>query len=126
MTLRANASRLTLAASIAASAWAAVAVWSPAGRAQGPEKREDKAATPEKLPKCVHVRGEARFSGFGYDHLVEVQNSCDKQANCRVATDVNPQAQSLQLNAGEKQSVVTFRGSPASAFRPDVSCKLAS
>ena len=96
--------------------------------AQAEEPPPEKAPPPgaEKLPKCVGVRGEARFSGYGYDHLVEIDNRCDKSVSCTVATDVNPQAQAVSVNSGEKRSVKTFSGSPASAFKPDVACKLSS
>jgi hypothetical protein len=124
MTLTALASRAALAASIVACAWAAT--WSSTGQAQQAGQLAEPEAGQGKLPKCVHVRSEARFSGFGYDHLVEVENGCEKPASCSVSTDVNPQPQPVQLNVGEKQSVVTFRGSPASTFKPDVTCKLAS
>ena len=92
------------------------------------DEKPEKGGPPgtEKLPKCVDVRGEARYSGYGYDHLVEVNNRCDKAVDCTVATDVNPQPQSITVKPGEKSSVQTFRGSPASAFKPDVACKLAS
>jgi hypothetical protein len=94
-------------------------------RAQ-PDPQADGEGAPEKVPKCVHVRSEARYSGYGYDHLVEIDNRCTASANCTVFTDVNPQPQSVAVKAGEKQSISTFRGSPASAFKADVTCKLAS
>lgn len=106
----------------------ALALGSFAPGAQAAEPPPEKGPPPgaEKLPKCVGVRGEARFSGYGYDHFVEIDNRCDKPISCTVATDVNPQAQTISVNAGEKRSVKTFSGSPASAFKPDVACKLAS
>ncbi len=121
--MTARSTRALLAGAALALALGAAAT--PGARADDkPEKGG--APSAEKLPKCVDVRGEARYSGYGYDHLVEVANRCDKPVNCTVATDVNPQPQSISVKPGEKSSVQTFRGSPARAFKPDVACKLAS
>ena len=48
---------------------------------------------------------------------------CKKPVSCSVKTDVNPKAQQVSLAVGEKKSVVTWRGSPAYAFTPDVTCQ---
>lgn len=73
-------------------------------------------------PKCVVVRGEARYRGYGYDHEVEIENACDKAISCVVKTDVNPQPTTVQVAAKSSATVVTFRGSPAREFKPDVVC----
>ena len=102
-----------------------VAIAAGANAADPPEKGGADGKAP-KVPKCVGVSSEARFSGYGYDHLVEIDNRCDKSVSCTVATDVNPQSRTVTVAAGAKESLLTFRGSPASAFKPDVTCKLAS
>ena len=103
------AAGLVLAATIAADA-----------NAEDPPEKGGADGKVEKVPKCVGVRSEARFSGYGYDHLVEIDNRCDKSVSCTVATDVNPQSRTITVAAGAKDTVLTFRGSPASAFKPDV------
>lgn len=86
-------------------------------------------ASAQKVPPsaaaltCVMVTGEASYASVGYDHLVHLHNKCDKAAVCTVATNVNPEAATVSLAPGEKQTVVTWRGSPAREFTPDVSCR---
>jgi hypothetical protein len=72
--------------------------------------------------KCFKVRSEARYGAYGYDHLVEIENTCDKTLLCTVKTDVNPEPSQLTIPGKEKRTVVTFRGSPAREFKPDVRC----
>src|SRR5690242_14572650 len=67
---------------------------------------------PPSPAKCVKVRTEARYGAYGYDHVVELENTCDKAMTCDVATDVNPTPASVDLAAGETKSVLTYRGSP--------------
>jgi hypothetical protein len=74
-------------------------------------------------PSCVDVRAEASFASAGYDHLVHLTNGCKQRMSCSVKTDVNPDAAMVSLAPGERQTVVTWRGSPARVFKPDVSCQ---
>jgi hypothetical protein len=64
---------------------------------------------------------EARYVA-GYDHIVFVANGCDAAASCVVWTDVNPAPQGIEIPPHATVAVVTFRGSPASAFTPFVRC----
>jgi hypothetical protein len=93
------------------------------GTAALPLAEGEKEAPPGKLPECVKVRTEARYSGLGYDHVVEIENTCEKAMSCTVATDVNTQSNTLKLAPKQLETVVTFRGSPAREFKADVSCK---
>ncbi|HKP64047.1 MAG TPA: hypothetical protein VJV78_45240 [Polyangiales bacterium] len=72
---------------------------------------------------CVDVSQDAPYAGLGYDHIVKLTNNCKKPVSCSVKTDVNPKAQQVNLAVGEKKSIVTWRGSPAYAFTPDVTCQ---
>ena len=76
------------------------------------------------LPACIRVSSEARYRNYGYDHLVTIQNGCDRAASCEVSTDVNPDVIHVRVGAGEALEVVTFRGSPAYVFTARVRCKL--
>jgi hypothetical protein len=80
------------------------------------------SAAPAKLD-CVAYQTEASFASVGYDHLVHLTNNCDKAAACTVSTNVNPEPASVALAPGEKQTIVTWRGSPAREFTADVSCQ---
>jgi hypothetical protein len=85
---------------------------------------DDSERNPGGTPKCVEVRAQALYRGYGYDHVVDIQNVCDKPVDCSVRTDVNPEVTNLTIPPHELRSVVTFRGSPAREFKPDVQCKL--
>jgi hypothetical protein len=69
------------------------------------------------------VRGEAYYAGLGYDHRVYLTNNCKKPVTCSVKTNVNPDATSVDVAVGDTQMVITWRGSPAYEFTPDVSCR---
>lgn len=76
------------------------------------------------VPDCISVRGEARWGADAYNHVVVIQNGCDRAATCQVATNVNPDAVPVAVSAGETVEVLTFRGSPARTFTPRVHCEL--
>jgi hypothetical protein len=72
---------------------------------------------------CVELRPEVIYRNNGYDHIVHLRNRCDKAAVCSVATNVNPTPVEVTLAAGQKVAVLTFRGSPAREFTPNVTCR---
>jgi hypothetical protein len=82
---------------------------------------EDSAKS-AKAGSCVDVQTEASFASVGYDHIVTLKSACKKPMSCSVKTDVNPDAAIVELDPGESKSVVTWRGSPAREFKPDVTC----
>lgn len=82
------------------------------------------ALAQDTLPRCVEVEAIARWGASAYNHYVRVTNGCERPARCRVATDVNPEPQTVDVAPGRTVEVITFRGSPASAFSPRVSCVL--
>jgi hypothetical protein len=71
---------------------------------------------------CVGVWSEARYVGFGYNHIVHVANGCNVPTSCTVTTNVNPEPQTVIIPAGSRTDVVTFVGSPASTFTAKVEC----
>jgi len=86
-------------------------------------KEQPKRPTPGPGPvDCVAVASEAAFASVGYDHLVHLTNNCKKRAACNVKTDVNPEATNVELAPGERQTLVTWRGSPAREFKAEVTC----
>ena len=76
------------------------------------------------VPSCIQYAGEARYRGVGYQHVVHIVNGCERAAACDVSTDVNPEAQHVDVPARTHVEVVTFLGSPAREFTPVVDCKL--
>jgi hypothetical protein len=81
------------------------------------------AAPPSAAVTCVGVRTEAYWASYGYDHRVYVTNNCEKSVSCSVTTSVNPDASSVDLAPKETQMLVMWRGSPASEFTAQASCK---
>ncbi|MCB9601773.1 MAG: hypothetical protein R3B99_29495 [Polyangiales bacterium] len=77
-----------------------------------------------QVPDCLHVSKEAPYQGYGYTHIVVLENTCARAARCQVATDVDPTRIAKRVAAGATERVATRRGSPASAFSPRVSCTL--
>jgi hypothetical protein len=77
---------------------------------------------PSAALDCVEVWGEAYYI-LGYDHRVHLTNNCKKPVTCSVKTDVNPKSTQVDLAPGEKKTVITWRGSPSSDFKPDVNCR---
>lgn len=100
----------------------AVADAAPAAESLAEGEREPGAS----LSDCVKVRSEARYGAYGYDHIVELENTCAKTVTCSVVTNVNKQPSEVTIAPNTKASVTTFRGSPAREFKADVSCKAAS
>ncbi len=81
-------------------------------------------APPPPIPACIAVSTESRYVPWGYNHVVILRNGCSKNATCTVSTDVNPQAQVVDVASGATVEVVTFMGSPAYTFVARVSCRL--
>jgi hypothetical protein len=71
---------------------------------------------------CVTVATEARFAGLAYNHIVHIANGCSVPMTCTVATDVSTEVQTVTVPPESRAAVVTFIGSPASAFTADVRC----
>lgn len=71
---------------------------------------------------CISARAEAPYRGSGYDHLVKLQNHCDRPIKCRVSSDVNPEPTEVTVPAQGRSEVLLWRGSPARTFKARVSC----
>jgi hypothetical protein len=84
----------------------------------------DGAAALDGTPDCIEYRGEARYGAYGYNHFVIIRNGCDRDAKCTVTTDVNDDTHRVTVPKGQTKEVTTFIGSPASDFKPHVTCTL--
>lgn len=98
------------------------------GKAPGkkaPTKKDGgkQGANAQKPGGCVDVTTRARFASVGYDHIVTLKSACKKTMRCTVKTNVNPEPALVELAPGAEESVVTWRGSPARVFTPDVACE---
>ncbi|MFW5921505.1 MAG: hypothetical protein ACOCUS_06670 [Polyangiales bacterium] len=78
----------------------------------------------DDVPECVEYWGEARPSGYGYNHVVHVDNDCEQLAKCKVWTDVNTDKQRVDVPAGREKEVVTFVASPSREFEAHAQCTL--
>ena len=98
-------------------------------RNQSPELTTSPLANPlptmlaENPDRCVKFRTESRYR-TGFEHWVHNNNTCKAEAKCSVTTDVAPNPRRVTLAAGQKESLLTFRGSPARNFKASVVCKL--
>ena len=107
-----------VALAVTACAWLAAA-----GLPAHADPLDDSERGPPKgAMSCVHVQTEAPYRAYGYDHLVTIENGCDKPVRCTVKTDVNPEPSHVRVEPQKSETVLTFRGSPASTFKADVSC----
>jgi hypothetical protein len=79
---------------------------------------------PVPSPTCVRAWPEARYRPYGYDHIVHIHNACTETAACVVSTDVNPEPILATVPPTEEVEVLTFAGSPARTFTPNVWCQL--
>lgn len=106
----------------------AAAPWRPAeadpsGSAPAATRLDDgERDKPEAAGKCVKAKPEARYSGYGYDHLVHLDNTCKEDMLCTVTTNANARGVKVDVPKGEQRVVVTFRGSPAREFTYEVEC----
>jgi hypothetical protein len=81
-----------------------------------------RADAPPAKHACVTVRAEAPYRGSGYDHLVKLQNHCDRPVKCAVSSDVNPEGAVVTVAAKSHAEVLLWRGSPARTFKARVRC----
>jgi hypothetical protein len=83
-------------------------------------------AETEAAPACLKWWGESWARGFGYDHVVFIDNACSAPADCVVTTDVAPEPIRAVAPAKQKIDRTAFRGSPSRAFKPKVVCTIAT
>jgi hypothetical protein len=81
-------------------------------------------ALADQTPACVRWWGQTVHMGVGYNHVVGIENTCERTAVCSVSTDVAPDPIQATVSPKQKVELTTFRGSPSSVFRPKVECKL--
>lgn len=77
------------------------------------------------VPPCLRVWPEARLRAFGYDHVVHLDSACIADAECSVATDVDPTSVAVKVPARTSVEIVVRVGSPAREFTPVVKCRVA-
>ena len=78
---------------------------------------------PPSPSHCVKTRTEARYSGYGYDHVVHVTNGCDRKMRCAITTDVNREVITVTLAPSKTESLVTQKGSAAREFTARADCE---
>jgi hypothetical protein len=94
----------------------------PTQLAEAPSQRPTTAAK-IKVELCVRSWGEARYRGYGYDHIVHVANDCDETVACRVSTDVDTRPIQVTVPPEAHVEVVTRRGSAARKFKARATCQ---
>jgi hypothetical protein len=76
------------------------------------------------VPACIKWWSQTVATATGYNHVVGLQNDCDKPAACTVSTDVAPDPIQVTVSPKQKTELTTFRGSPSYTFKAKVDCKL--
>ena len=80
------------------------------------------AAFAQKTPACVKWWQQTVSTATGYNHVVGIENGCDKPVACAVSTNVAPDPIRVTVAPKEKTELVTFRGSPSYEFKAKVEC----
>jgi hypothetical protein len=75
-------------------------------------------------PPCITWRSQVVLALVGHNHVVVIENGCNKPATCVVSTDVAPDPIQATVPAKQKVELVTFRGSSSSTFKAKVDCTL--
>jgi hypothetical protein len=102
--------------SLALGAMAAGAVFFPFGAAEVAQAQPD-------APQCVvEVRAENPYRNYGYDHIVNLKNTCDIEVECRVYTNVDRTPVSTTVGAKAERSVLIRRGAPRGEFTAYAEC----
>ena len=77
-----------------------------------------------KPPACVKWSTQVVSTAAGHNHVVAIENGCERPAACVVSTDVAPDPIQATVQPRQRVELVTYRGSPASTFRAKVECTL--
>jgi hypothetical protein len=72
-------------------------------------------ADDRQAPECLQSNKTVIYRAFGYDHIVELRNTCPSAVRCELSTAADP-AQSVALEPGEDKHLLLRRGSPAREF----------
>lgn len=95
----------------------------------GPAARADDEKKPpaaQDVAVCAQVTVTARYEGYGFTHLVTLNNTCKSAVQCEVWTGVDPAHLSLRAKPGQSESIATRKGSPSREVHVQSSCKLES
>lgn len=76
------------------------------------------------VPECITITALGARSVAGFNHIVRLDNACDRDVDCRVATDSAPEPIDATVSAGERSELTLFRGHGARDFTPRVDCSL--
>jgi hypothetical protein len=81
------------------------------------------ADSAQQVGDCASVTASARFQGYGYSHIVTLNNTCQRAVSCEVWTDVDPTPHHvLEAKPGKTAEVAVRSGSPASEVRAAKLC----
>jgi hypothetical protein len=116
--------RFLLAALLVLSAASSVAARAPKDKPKDKEKDRDQTGpAAQNANDCAKVQGSARYVGYGYTHVITLNNTCTQAVVCSVWTDVDPEPRTtVQVAAGQSAEVVTRRGSPSRELTAFKSC----
>jgi hypothetical protein len=82
------------------------------------------SAQADKTPACVHWWPQTVAMGIGYNHVVGIDNTCERAAVCTISTNIAPDPIQATVGSKERVELTTFRGSPSRVFQARVDCAL--
>jgi len=80
-------------------------------------------AQPDKARCVVEVRAENPYRNYGYDHMVNLKNTCEMAVECRVFTNVDKTPISVSVAPKTEAAVLVRRGAPSGAFTAWAECE---
>jgi hypothetical protein len=79
-------------------------------------------AQPDAQQCVVEVRAENPYRNYGYDHIVNLKNTCAVEVECRVYSNVDRTPIAASVGAKAERSVLLRRGAPRGAFTAYAEC----
>ncbi|RLB55832.1 MAG: hypothetical protein DRJ42_05090 [Deltaproteobacteria bacterium] len=76
------------------------------------------------VPECVTITALGARSVAGFNHIVRLDNACERDVDCQVATNSAPDPIDATVSAGERSELTLFRGHGERDFTPQVDCSL--
>lgn len=89
--------------------------------APGASGADDRERGPRK--PCVTHRLATPYRGYGYDHEVILENTCDHVELCRIESPSADAPLTVEVAGKANKTLVLRRGSPAREFQAKVTCK---
>jgi len=78
-------------------------------------------ADDRQAPDCLLANKTVLYRAYGYDHMVELRNTCPSTVSCELSSD-GTEAQQVVVEPSEQKHLLLRRGSPAREFEYRLVC----